>query len=81
MYCTNVYRYGKFLRRNVDLKDKLNIVAYNTLYLKILFLFAQEERFKIYATYCKNFDNSDSVLKQKIKRNKDFERFLKVQLF
>jgi hypothetical protein len=48
--------------------------------LKLLFLCLQEERFKIYATYCKNFDRADSMLKQKIKKNKEFERFLKVCL-
>jgi hypothetical protein len=44
-----------------------------------MLLFAQEEKFKIYATYCKNFDKADTKLKQKIKKNKEFERFLKVR--
>ncbi|XP_046858472.1 uncharacterized protein LOC124451915 isoform X3 [Xenia sp. Carnegie-2017] len=37
-----------------------------------------EERLKTYAVYCKNFDNSDATIKQKIKKNRDFERFLKL---
>ncbi|KAK3728609.1 hypothetical protein QZH41_011691, partial [Actinostola sp. cb2023] len=33
-------------------------------------------RFKIYATYCTNYDGAENLIKQKIKRKKDFEAFL-----
>ncbi|XP_028402381.1 uncharacterized protein LOC114525321 isoform X2 [Dendronephthya gigantea] len=36
-----------------------------------------EERFKIYAIYCKNFDKADTFLKKRIKRKPDFDSFLK----
>ncbi|XP_032223512.2 uncharacterized protein LOC5522265 [Nematostella vectensis] len=33
-------------------------------------------RFKIYATYCNNYDAAETLIKQKIKKKKDFEAFL-----
>eukprot|EP00794_Sanderia_malayensis_P004729 gene4729-5352_t len=37
---------------------------------------ANASKFKMYATYCQNYDASESFVKQKMKKKKDFETFL-----
>lgn len=72
MYCANIHRYGKQYAQEKINNDELNVI------IVIMFFNLQEERFKIYAVYCKNFDQADTFLKKRIKRKLDFDSFLKV---
>ena len=59
-----------WIKINYDVKLGTNFV----------FITLQTSRWKIYATYCQNYDASEAYLKQKMKKKKEFCNFLNVSV-